>query len=115
MDSPPSNARFTKCDNALVAIPTFNAGRPSGANVHLVVPSKYGAKTTDSRPGVCIQDSELTHPCPMPVLPIFVGLMMVQGLSATVNLFQCPNPDKAQAMCSRTDGDTTVGESQSSQ
>ncbi|KNE89613.1 hypothetical protein PSTG_16929 [Puccinia striiformis f. sp. tritici PST-78] len=36
--------------------------------------------------------------------------MMVQGLSATVNLFQCPNPDKAQAMCSRTDGDTTVVE-----
>ncbi|POW13498.1 hypothetical protein PSTT_03655, partial [Puccinia striiformis] len=36
--------------------------------------------------------------------------MMVEGLSATVNLFQCPNPDKAQAMCSRTDGDTTVVE-----
>ncbi|POW02858.1 hypothetical protein PSTT_11495, partial [Puccinia striiformis] len=36
--------------------------------------------------------------------------MMVEGLSATVNSFQCPDPVKAQAMCSRTDGDTTVVE-----
>ncbi|KAI9601174.1 hypothetical protein H4Q26_000978 [Puccinia striiformis f. sp. tritici PST-130] len=41
---------------------------------------------------------------------VFAVLMMVEGLSATVNSFQCPDPVKAQAMCSRTDGDTTVVE-----